>query len=150
MYTSKDSISSVISSMFPFGPAMGVTNHISQGMTTEVVVFHSSKFESRRHWHVALSRVTFKKGLFIDGDFQIPEDEPSTTDEDIERMRRECPLQFTLQFPQAGACDEYSYFIFHNRRSLHKHHRMLQIDKAFSNSACMMLVETRLVPSDQV
>lgn len=149
IYTSKDNTTFVIRSMFPLGPAMGVTVHKSQGVTTDVIVFHPSKFATKRHWYVALSRVTSKEGLFIHGDFQIPSVEKSKTDEEMERMRRECPLKFTLQFPQE-VCEEFNYFIFHNARSINKHQCILKTDKAFAKSACMMLVETWLLPSEEL
>lgn len=147
IYSSKDSNTYVIRSMFPVAPAMGLTIHKSQGITTSAVVIHPSKHTSKRHWYVAMSRVTNKNGLFIDGTFTIPPKGRSVTDDEMNRMRQDCKVEFNLQFPQELSLNR-PYFIFHNSRSINKHKPILSTDKAFLNSTCIMIEETRLTPND--
>jgi hypothetical protein len=149
IYSSKNSATYVVRSMFPISPAMGITVHKSQGITVKNVVVHSSKCMSKRHYYVAMSRVTSENGLYIDGTFKPPPITTSVTDEEMERLRINCKMKFKLQIPENVDGNSHR-FIYHNCRSYRKHHKIFLKDKAFANSACIMLVETWLLDTDVV
>lgn len=149
VYSSKDSTTYVVRSMYPITEAMAITVHKSQGTTIfKGVIIHASKFMTKRHWYVAMSRVPSLNDLYIKGNFTIPSATASeVTDNEMQRMRADCKIEFKLQFPQNDTTDT-STLMYHNARSIHKHQRILETDKAFSSSDCIMLVETWLLPTD--
>ncbi|KAI5693521.1 hypothetical protein M8J75_000652 [Diaphorina citri] len=153
----KGSLLKVVRKQFPLVPAKAITIHKSQGATEKVIVVHtgSSRRMTRRSMYVAFSRVTSLDGLFIDGLYQRPVP-PSSTDPvqlEIRRLKlEENAVKMVVRFPElCTRSDEVRIVaLFHNIRSLHKHHGHVLNDLSYTGVDLLMICETWTMPDDNI
>uniref|UniRef100_A0A8D8WGM7 ATP-dependent DNA helicase n=2 Tax=Cacopsylla melanoneura TaxID=428564 RepID=A0A8D8WGM7_9HEMI len=153
----KGSMLKVVRKQFPLVPAKAITIHKSQGATEKVIVVHISTLRrmNRRTMYVAFSRVTSLDGLFINGVYNRPAP-PSPTDPvqlEIRRLKlEENAVKMLVRFPEL--CTRVDgvkvVALFHNIRSLHKHHGHLLNDLSYTGVDLLLLCETWTMPDDNI
>ena len=148
--TRSNSVYKVLRKQIPITPAEGITIHKSQGSTYENIVVHmENKCMDTRLLYVAFNRVTSVNGLFIEGIYTPPNIKShDKAKNEINRLKRENPLQFNLKFPQDFKTVQNIIVMFHNVRSLNKHLLDISADRAFINADILLFVETWATKND--
>ena len=103
------------------------------------------------NYFTQLYKATSAEGLFIEGSYKKPVRATIQNDktmQDMERMRKDCPLLMTLLFPEDHKTPDNILCIFHNVRSLNLHFPDVSSSVSFTSSDVIMLAETWSLPSD--
>lgn len=125
----------------------GMTIDKGQGTSIPNVIVTTKRKLSTEHLYVACSRATSLNGLFIDGIFDPPKLKNVNVTNEMIRLRKESPLQFTLQFLQ-DFDDTYHKIYFHNIQSINKNFHELQADHCAMASDYLAFVEPWLKDTD--
>ena len=148
---SKGATFKVMRKQFPLVASKAITVHRSQGSTFLEAAVHSPL--SGRAMYVAYSRATSLAGLYLVGAYKRRLAPRANDPVMLEQQRLNLPentLQFSIQFPDLHAAQGTSVALFHNIRSLHKHHRHVLQDANYTACNFLMLCETWTLPEDDI
>ena len=133
---------SVVRYQFPLKLSWACTAHKVQGMTVNQVVVNLDRSFSAGQGYVALSRVTSKRGLFIETSNVQTLQKKVYADPEVTASLQEMQ---TLRLPDILEKNEQGItVILHNIQSLNKHYGDLQKDMRFKLADAICLTETWL------
>ena len=136
---------------FPLKLSWACTAHKVQGMTTDKVVVNLDNIFSPGQAYVALSRVTSKKGLYIDVSEGKDIESKIYGDKDVESAIKDMPRLFhNATFDAVTPRSQYCEVILFNVQSLHRNVEEIRADRRFHSTDMICLTETWLQKGDRV
>lgn len=138
---------SIVRQQFPLKLSWACTAHKVQGMTVEKVVVNLDRTFAPGQAYVALTRVTSKKGLFIETNDKTKltnklyaDPDVKSAMEDMQKLALDGPFEIHSNSTKV---------VFHNIQSLNKHFNHMKVDRRFTKADVICLTETWLKPDQE-
>ena len=131
---------SVVRHQFPLRLSWACTAHKVQGMTVDKVVVNLDRAFSPGQGYVALSRVTSKKGLFIETKDAVSLHKKIYADPEVQKALQEMPTLTLQEFSHTSSGCIKMFLL--NIQSLNRHMLDLRSDMRFRHADVICLTET--------
>ena len=144
--------SSMVRHQFPLKLAWACTAHKVQGMTTDKVVVNLDNIFSPGQAYVALSRVTSKQGLYIDGSVTKETELKIYADKEVDAALQAMPKLFSCATEEgncASPVQDIEVVLF-NAQSLHNSIEEIRADTRFQSVDIICFTETWLRKGENV